>query len=153
MGGFENLQAAILDGGIIDRDHHGAEVGKKDPVLIPITIVLMPGPGTADLGILENHLGVIVIGLVLEKLLDPIHHAMAAREHSIDAIAGMIPEGELHIVAGAVIPRGCRLVHGVVITGGFSEECDFLFGKKSPDEDIAIATIGGDLCCGKLGHS
>lgn len=49
---FQYFEASVFRRCRIDRDHDTTEVGKKEPVLIPISIVLMPGPGSTDQRIL-----------------------------------------------------------------------------------------------------
>ena len=49
MSPLDHLKAAIFASGWIDRYERAAEIGCKDAILIPITVVLMPGPGATGL--------------------------------------------------------------------------------------------------------
>src|SRR5205085_6526644 len=69
VGAAEDLEAAILAGGGVDGDEGAGEEREQDAVLIPVAVVLMPGPGATDAGVLHDHLGVVMVDLAFEDLL------------------------------------------------------------------------------------
>ena len=60
------MEATIFLVRRIHCDHDAAEIGIKDAILVPITVVLMPGPSSPGFGVLEDHLGMVVVGFVFE---------------------------------------------------------------------------------------
>src|SRR5690606_9243349 len=89
-----HLEAAVLARRLIDRDARAHEERSKDAVLIPVAVVLVPGPRPAHARILHDHLRVIVIDLAFEDRLRRADELLAPREHPIDPLAGMVPERE-----------------------------------------------------------
>ncbi len=63
---LEHLHAAVFFRSRVHGDGHAAQIRRQHPVLVPVTVVLVPGPGATDFGVFHDHLGVIMIGLVLE---------------------------------------------------------------------------------------
>ena len=55
MAPADNLQAAVVLCLFIDSDHHGNDIRKQTTKVVPVTIILMPLPGTADFGLFEHH--------------------------------------------------------------------------------------------------
>jgi hypothetical protein len=123
---LEHLEASVFACRRIDRDHHAAEIRKEDAILIPIAVVLMPGPGPTGAGVLQDHLGVVMIDLATDELLDRVNDTAAAGHHAVDPLARMIPEGKAHLVALAIVARHCGMVESMVGAGGRAESCDFV---------------------------
>ena len=44
----EHLQAAVLFRRPVDGDHAAGQIRKQAAVVVPVSVVLVPGPGTAD---------------------------------------------------------------------------------------------------------
>lgn len=141
MGAFEDLHAAIFGGGGIDGDGDAAEVWGEDAILVPVAIVLMPGPSATDFGVFHDHFGVVVVGFVAEEGFDGIDEFLASGEHTVDAIAWVIPEGEANFCAGAVVFREGVLIECAVLFGGLAEEGNFFLVKEMADDDEAIGVI------------
>ncbi|MBT4223211.1 MAG: hypothetical protein HOD72_01965, partial [Opitutae bacterium] len=80
-----------------------------------------------------------------QQLLDGVHYPVAAGEHPVNPVTRMIPQGQPHVIATAVVHRRRRLVHGVVMVGGFTEQPGLLRGKEAPDGDVAITVVVGNL--------
>src|SRR5262249_48318943 len=60
MRAADYLKASVFSRRRINCDVHAGEQRKEHSVLVPVSVVLMPGPGAPDLGIFHDHLGVIV---------------------------------------------------------------------------------------------
>src|ERR1700731_919776 len=69
MGSLDDLKAAVFTSGGIDSNGCAAEVGGKDAILIPVTVVLMPGPCATGLRIFHDHLRMVVINFAVENPL------------------------------------------------------------------------------------
>ena len=110
----------------------------------------MPRPRAADLGVLHNHLRVVVIRLVLQQLLHGIHQLVTAREHPVDAIARMIPQREPHHRARAVVLAKGVIVERLVGLARLAQELDFLRIEEPFDDNKAIAVVSGDLFRGEF---
>src|ERR1043165_6660564 len=95
MRAFEDLHAPVLPRVRIDRDTDRCQVGKKATVLIPISIILMPGPGPAGVRLFDAHLGMVMVNLVPQQLLHGIDDTMTTGYRAIDILAGLIPKNEL----------------------------------------------------------
>jgi hypothetical protein len=61
VGALENLEAAVLPCGGVYRNEDAHEIRIQDAVSVPIAVVLVPGPGPSDPGLLHDHLRVVVI--------------------------------------------------------------------------------------------
>jgi hypothetical protein len=80
----DDLQTAVFLCRTIDGDVVAGEMGKEDSVLIPVAVVLMPGPRATNLRVLHNPLRVIVIRLVSEELRRSAHDGFGASDHPVD---------------------------------------------------------------------
>lgn len=67
---LDHLEAAVLPGARIDGYENADQVGKEDAILVPVALILVPGPGTADFGNFHDHLRVIMVDLVVEDVND-----------------------------------------------------------------------------------
>lgn len=143
MGSPQNLKATILPGRRIDGYHDAAEIREEQTILVPISIVLMPGPGATGFGVLENHFGMVVIDFSIQEEFDGIDDPSASGEHSVNAIAWVIPQGESDIIALPVIHCGRSEVHRLVMAGGFTEHPDFIFREKIPQDNESILMVLG----------
>src|ERR1700747_1828635 len=94
MSPLDHLEAAIFASGRIDSNERAAEVGCEDAILIPVTVVLMPGPGATGLRIFHYHLRMIVINLALENPLGGVGDGFAARKNAVDRVTGLCPKGK-----------------------------------------------------------
>ncbi len=81
----------------------------------------------------------VVVDFVLQEILDPINHAVAASHHAVNSVPGMIPERETHVVTLAIIHGGGRLIHGVVVVGSLAQKADFLYCEQASNEQVAVA--------------
>ena len=140
---LDHLQAAVLPGARIDRDEDAHEVGEEDAVLVPVAVILVPGPGPADLGVLHDHLGVVVIDLVVEDLLAGIDHPPAAGEHAVDAVARVVPEREPDPSPFAVVLAEGVLVEGPVLLGRAEQEADLVGVEQRTHQQVAVCARTG----------
>src|SRR5260370_31855341 len=62
----------------------------------------MPCPRPTNFGVLHNHLGVVVIDFVIQKLLGGSPNRLAASNHPVDRVRGVVPERETYGPAFAV---------------------------------------------------
>src|SRR5690554_5016372 len=92
MGAINDLEAAVRFGGLVDSNHHTAEVRKKQTVLIPVAIILMPCPGASHLGIFQYHFGMVVIDFSSHQLLHPVYKFSASSNHSVDTFSRVVPQ-------------------------------------------------------------
>ena len=128
---LDHLQAAVLARGRVDRDEGAAQQREQDAVLIPVAVVLVPRPGAADARVLHDHLRVVVVDLAAEQLLGRVHDGFAARDHAVDGVARMVPQGEPDRAAFAVGAAEGVLVERAVFAGGLGDEADFFGGRTS----------------------
>src|SRR5258708_11730555 len=63
---LDDLKAAVFTSGWIDSNGCAAEIRRKNAILIPVTVVLMPGPRAAGLRIFHDHLRMVVINLSIK---------------------------------------------------------------------------------------
>src|SRR5262249_54840931 len=107
------------------------------------------GPGAADLRVLHDHLGVVVVHLAAEQLLGGAHHPRAAGEHAVNAVAGVVPQRQPHLAVLAVGPAERPAVELVVLLGGAAEQVDLLGVEETRDQDVTVLVIAGGLLVGQ----
>jgi len=95
---------------------------------------------------------VVVVGLAIEQRLGRVDHALAAGEHPVERVAGVVPDGQANGAALAVGAVEGALVDLVVLVGGAAQEVGFCAVEKLAGDIETIAVVGGDLVCGKRGH-
>src|SRR6185369_15337308 len=83
MRSSQHLQTTVLARVGIHRDKDRRHVGEQTTVLIPVTVVLMPGPRAAGARFLDAHLGMVMIDFVAKQLLHGIDDPVAARDRSV----------------------------------------------------------------------
>src|SRR5208282_5062518 len=138
---LDHLKAAVFASGCIDRNGCAAEIGRKDAVLIPVTVVLMPGPGAAGLRIFHDHLRMVVINLVVENPLGRVDDGFAAREHAVDSVTGVVPKGKADNLAAAVVPSEGVVVKGLILLRRTPKQVDFLRIEHAADERVAFLPV------------
>ena len=102
-------------------------------VLIPVSVVLVPRPGAADLGVFHHHFGVVMVDFTAEQFLRGLYHPFAAGEHAVNSVAGMVPQRQPHRAAFAVGAAEGAAVEFVVLLGGATEQVDLLRVEKARD--------------------
>src|ERR1700757_1540922 len=155
MSPLDHLKAAIFASSWIDSYERAAEIGCKDAILIPITVVLMPGPGATGLRIFHYHLRMIVINLALENALGGVDDGFAARKHAVDGVTGLVPKGKANNLASAVVPPEGMVVEGLILLCGAPQQVDFLRIEHAADECVALSPVFRELVCrdGAAGHN
>ena len=53
---LDHLQTAVLPRAFVHGNKGTRELWRQDSVLIPVAVILVPGPGAAGPGILQDHL-------------------------------------------------------------------------------------------------
>src|SRR5439155_5712678 len=134
----DHLQAAVLTVAWIDGDEGAGEQRGQHAVLVPVAVVLVPGPRAADLGVLEDHLRVVMVDLAVEDLLATSHDPFAAGEHAVDAVAGVVPERQSDHAALAVGAAEGTAIELVVFLGGAAEQRNFLGVEEAAGEVKAV---------------
>ena len=150
---LHHLEAAVFTGRRINGHHHAAQIRIEHTILVPVPVVLVPGPCATDLGVLEDHLGMVMVNLPAQQLLDGVHYPVAAGEHPVNPVTRMIPEGQPNIVATAVVHRRRCLVHGVVMVGRLTKQTGLLGCEEATHNDVAVALVVGNLLGRKPGHT
>jgi len=74
----------------------------------------MPSPGTANLGVFENHLRVVMVNFAAEKFFAAPHHSLATGELAIHRIARVIPKRKPHDAPFPIRPTKAAFVEFVV---------------------------------------
>src|SRR5271165_6497731 len=151
---LDDQKAAIFASGWIDSNRCVAEIGGADAILIPVTVVLMPGPGAAGLRIFHDHLRMVVINLVVENPLGGVDDGFAAREHSVDSVTGVVPKGKADNLAAAVVPSEGVVVKGLILLRGTPKQVDFLRIEHPADERVALLPVFSESIWsdGAVGH-
>ena len=126
-----HLQTAVFPRGRIDGDHHAGHVGKQAAVLVPITVVLVPRPGPANARLFHVHLRVVMVHLSTEQLFHRVDQPPAPREHAVDIVARMVPQGQASDASFAVTPFDRMLVECLILPGGPAQKRHF-FGVIKP---------------------
>ena len=88
----QNLEAAVLARGCIDRYEHTGQVGIEVSMLVPIAEVLVPFPGAADTGALERQLGMVETGRPAKHAFDAVHDPFAAGRGAEDVVSEREPQ-------------------------------------------------------------
>jgi hypothetical protein len=149
MRAFDDLQAAVLARSGVNGDEGAGQEREEDAVLIPVAVVLMPGPRAANARVLHDHLRVIVINLTLEDLLGRADDRFATGDHTVNGVAGVVPQGETDGPAFAVGASEGVLVERSVLAGSLAEEADLVGVEHALGEDEAVAAVGCDLLVGE----
>src|ERR1700732_4254327 len=134
---LDHLKAAIFASGWIDSDERAAEIGCQDAILIPVTVVLMPGPGATGPRIFHYHLRMVVINLALENPLGRVDDGFAARKHAVDRVTGLAPKGKAKNLPAAVVPPEGVVSKGFILFRRTLEQADFLRTEHPADECVA----------------
>src|ERR1700730_1700133 len=138
---LDDLKAAVFASGWIDSNGCAAEIGRKDAILIPVTVVLMPGPGAAGLRIFHDHLRMVVINLAVENPLGGVDDGFAARKHAVDGVTGVVSKGKADNLTAAVVPSEGVVVKGLILLRGNPKQVDFLRIEHAADECIAFLPV------------
>src|SRR5262245_5792368 len=101
----------------------------------------MPGPGAAGLRIFHDHLRMVVINLAVENPLGGVNDGLAAREHAVDSVTGVVPKGKADNLAAAVVTPEGVVVKGFVLLGGTPKQVDFPRIEHVPDERVAFLPV------------
>src|SRR4051794_29831175 len=109
----------------------------------------MPGPSTADARILHDHFGAVVVDLAFEQFFRGVYDGFAARDHAVNRVAGMVPEGETDGAPFAIGAAEGVFVEGAVFVGGLVDEADFFGGEHAAGKDVAVAVVIADLKVGQ----
>lgn len=149
VGTTNDLEAAIFARGGIDGDHATGEVGRETAVVVPVAIVLMPSPGSASVGFLEDHLVVVVVDFVFEDLFDRFDDSFETNDGSVDVGGDFVFDFETDGSSLAVSAGSDFLLELMVASGDVAEESEFLGGEELGDDDEAIAVEIGDLLRGE----
>src|SRR6267378_345135 len=94
MRSLKQLHAAIGAGVWINGDEGRGHIWKQAAILIPVTVVLMPGPRAAGERLLDAHLGVVMVNLIAQELLHRINQPMAARHRAIEVFTSLVPKNK-----------------------------------------------------------
>src|SRR6266436_10168470 len=142
---LDDLKAAVFASGWIDSNGCAAEIGGEGAILIPVTVVLMPGPGAAGLRIFHDHLRMVVINLAVENSLGGIDDGFATRKHAVDGVTGMVPKGKANNLATAVVPSEGVVVQGFILFRGSTKQGDLLRIEHAADECVAFLLVFNQL--------
>jgi hypothetical protein len=123
--------------------------GKRNAVLIPVAVILVPRPGAPNPGIFHDHFRVVVIHLAFQNLFRRVHHRFAAREHSVDRIARMVPQGQAHLAALAVSPPERVLIQFAIFFGRTAQHFDIFSVEEAFCQRIAFVMVIGNLLDGE----
>src|ERR1700730_17373810 len=101
----------------------------------------MPGPGAAGLRIFHDHLRMVVINLAVENPLGGVNDGLAAREHAVDGVTGVVPKGKGDNLAAPVIPAEGVVVQGLIMLRGTPKQVDFLRAEHAADMCVAFLSV------------
>ena len=93
-------------------------------MIVPVAEVLVPLPGTARRRALQRQLGVPVIDLLADQLLDGIDDAGAAGDRAEHVVGRMVPERQPHAAPCPIGPTVSLLVERLVRLGRAAEQFD-----------------------------
>ena len=82
--------------------------GTQAAVVVPVAVILMPGPGPADERLLQDHLVVVVVDLVLQQSSIAVDDTTAADDGRIDVVAQFVLDVQADGAPFAVGPAGRR---------------------------------------------
>jgi len=86
----DHLQATVVASRGIDCDQAADQQRVQAGGVVPVAVVLVPGPSPPGPGILEDQLVVVVIDLAVEQLLDHRDDSPAAGDCCMDVIVGQL---------------------------------------------------------------
>ena len=90
----------------------------------------MPCPCAADAGILHDHLGMVVIGFVVQQMFGGRHHALAAGKGAVDSLARVVPKGKTNGTAFSIGSSESMIIQLFVCFGRSSQQIDFFGIEK-----------------------
>src|ERR1051326_3287704 len=82
----DHLQTAVLFGRRVDGNQAARHVREQTGVRIPVTIILMPLPRSADERFLQHHFMVIVIDLAAKELFHGFDDSQTTYERAVDVV-------------------------------------------------------------------
>src|SRR5260370_26757464 len=138
---LDDLKAAVFTSGWIDSNGCAAEIRRKNAILIPVTVVLMPGPRAAGLRIFHDHLRMVVINLSIKNPFGRVNDGFAAREHAVDGVTGVVPKGKADNLAATVVASEGVIVKGFILLRGTPKQVDFLGIDHAADECVAFLPV------------
>ena len=94
----------------------------------------------------------VVVGLVIQQVLDSVDEFAATGDHPVDSVARMVPQGKAHRISLAIVHRRGGLVHFVVRSRGLPKQVDFIFRKELADDNESVPFVIGSFFGGEDVH-
>ena len=145
MRAANDLQASVVPGGAIDSDHATGQKGREAPVVVPVTVILMPGPSPAHEGLFEDHLVVIVINFALKQSFDCLDDPPAADDSAVNVVMQFILDDEANRPPFAVDAAGGFVLHLSIGPRNRLEQVDLFGVKQLLDDEEPIGMKPGNL--------
>jgi len=137
MGSAHQPHAAVLRGVRVECDDGVDDlVGVQEPLVVPVPEILVPLPGAAAAGLLQQHLGVRVVRLrAAHERRHSLNQRGRAAELPVRVVAEEPPECKFCVSALGVLHRDLLLVDGVVRADRGVQDVDLLRAKPAAAHD------------------
>jgi hypothetical protein len=146
VGATKDLQAAVLLRRSIDGNHAARQIRQQAAVVVPVSVILVPGPGAPDARFFENHLVVEVIDLIAQEAFHCLHNAARADNRTIDvAFAKFIFYVDFHRAAFAVSPAGRSGDEGPIGPRDVPQQIRLIAIEQPFDDEESIIVEACDL--------
>src|SRR2546423_1342704 len=153
MRSLNHLEASILPCRAINSDQATCHLREQAAIGIPVTVILMPFPCSAQQRLLEHHFVVIMINFSPQQLLHWINDAAAADKSAVDVCAQRVSDPQLAPTAGGVQTLVSLLRHLLIDAGDPHQQIHLLGIEQFFDHQITISIELLDLFSVQLGHA
>ena len=122
----DDLEATVRPVGPVHRDVATGHIGIQRLVVVPVAVVLVPLPGSADAGFLDHHLVMVQVDLVAHEPFHRVDHPPAVADSVVDVLAVRVRrQPQLAFAALGVL--GCAYERGLLPVGTTHTEQEFHF--------------------------
>jgi len=134
----ENLQTTVLSGRPVDGNHATGHIRVQTMVmLVPISVILVPLPGTANQWFLDHHFVMEVINLIPQQFLRCTDDTFTFYTGAINIVMQVVVNSQLADPALGILAAMC-FFHIAVGFCNSVEQVRFLLVKELTDNEVAV---------------
>src|SRR5664279_1320329 len=119
MRSLQYLKAAIYTICGRHSDHNTHHTWEKEAILIPITIILMPFPGTSDTWFLLHYFSVIQSCSSTEQHFNSIDNIFVFGECTVNILTVVIPQCQFCLSTSRIFPAESVFLNIFILDGSF----------------------------------
>ena len=127
MGPAKDPQTAVFPRAFVQGDKRADHPGKDKPLAIPVSVVLVPLPRAAFMGVFEHHLAVEEGDLLAQKYPDIVDNAGTRGNRGPDVVSQFVPDRQPGRLSRCVRGAAGILRHPRARFNRLEQDADFVF--------------------------